>query len=54
MTLKKKFWREFPGGPVIGALASSARGHSSIPGWGTRHGQKERKKSGEIQAYREV
>ena len=26
ITLKKKFWREFPGGPVTGALASTARG----------------------------
>ena len=31
-----KFWRDFPGGPVVKALPSNSGGAGSIPGWGAK------------------
>ena len=28
--------KDFPGGPVLGLLISTAEGTGSIPGWGTK------------------
>ena len=36
-TVFKKYWEDFPGGPVVTNMPANAGDTGSIPGWGSFH-----------------